>query len=102
MIANRMRWWRAWLVFLVSTTGLSAPAAATAPPSTALETVKPNDNLQSAGTLDRGTLMLALRAGVGGWQPEGEAGPTLQIEAFGEVSAALTVPAPLIRVARAP
>ena len=50
------------------------------------------------GTLDRGTLTLALRAGVGGWQPEGEAGPTLRIEAFGEVSAALTVPAPLIRV----
>ena len=38
------------------------------------ETVVPNDNRHPAGTLDRGTLTLTLRAGRGSWQPEGPAG----------------------------
>ena len=70
------------------------------PPSSGpqLQTVVPNDNRHPAGTLDRGTLTLTLRAGRGAWRPEGPAGPALDIEAFGETSSSLTVPAPLIRV----
>jgi FtsP/CotA-like multicopper oxidase with cupredoxin domain len=62
------------------------------------ETVVPNDNRHPGGALDRDTLTLALRAGRGSWQPEGREGPALTIEAFGETSSALSVPAPLIRV----
>ncbi len=60
--------------------------------------VQPNDNRRSAGTLVDATLALKLRAAVGLWRPEGETGPALRIEAFGEESGALTAPAPLIRV----
>ena len=44
-------------------------------------------------------LTLRLRAAAGAWRPEGEAGPALQIEAFGEAGRPLRVPAPLLRVA---
>jgi manganese oxidase len=60
--------------------------------------IVPNDNRHPAGRLDRGTLTLTLLAGKGTWQPEGPSGPTLSVEAFGETSSSLTVPAPLIRV----
>jgi FtsP/CotA-like multicopper oxidase with cupredoxin domain len=72
--------------------------AATASPGSPLPVVEPNDNRRPAGTLQHGILTLALRAGAGHWQPEGPAGPTLAIDAFGELGQALTVPAPLIRV----
>src|SRR5262245_43098711 len=62
-------------------------------------TVEPNDNTRRAGSLDRGTLTLALRAGAGHWKPEGPSGPALHVEAFGEIGSPLTVPAPLVRVA---
>jgi FtsP/CotA-like multicopper oxidase with cupredoxin domain len=92
--------WLAGLVFATSNALLAGPALAAVPsaPGKPPEAVRPNDNLQSAGTLNDGTLTLALRAAAGGWQPEGPAGPTLEIEAFGEIDSALTVPAPLIRV----
>ena len=60
--------------------------------------VEPNDNRRAAGRLDGGTLTLALRAAVGRWRPEGSQGPGLEIEAFGEVGKALSVPGPLVRV----
>ena len=60
--------------------------------------VESNDNVRAAGTLEDGTLRLALRAGRGRWKPEGPSGPALEVEAFGEVGRVLTVPAPLIRV----
>jgi FtsP/CotA-like multicopper oxidase with cupredoxin domain len=60
--------------------------------------VQPNDNSRAAGTMDGATLTLALRAGIGRWQPEGPAGPSLEVEALGDVAGPLTVPAPLIRV----
>ena len=59
-----------------------------------LPTITVDPRAQSSG----GTLTLALRAGRGSWQPEGPDGPALTIEAFGEVSGPLVVPAPLIRV----
>ena len=87
------------LVFLTAVAGGAAREAATAAaPDPQLSNVLPNDNLRSAGTLEQGTLTLALRAGVGQWKPEGPDGPVLQIQAFGEVGSTLTVPSPLIRV----
>jgi FtsP/CotA-like multicopper oxidase with cupredoxin domain len=57
-----------------------------------------NDNRRSAGETRGGTLRLALRAGLGSWRPEENDSPALQVEAFGEVTGPLQVPAPLIRV----
>ncbi len=39
-----------------------------------------------------------MRAATGLWRPEGADGPALSIDALGETSSSLTVPAPLIRV----
>ena len=77
----------------IVTTATSSPA-----PDSASRVVVANDNRRVAGTLDRGTLTLTLRAGRGIWRPEGPSGPGLSIEALGEASSALTVPAPMIRV----
>jgi FtsP/CotA-like multicopper oxidase with cupredoxin domain len=74
------------------------PAAACPASDSSCTTVVPNDNRRPAGSLRDGTLTLALRAGTGTWYPEGPSGPPLQVEAFGEEDAPLTVPAPLIRV----
>jgi len=57
-----------------------------------------NYNRRPAGEIRDGTLRLALRAGLGSWRPEEEDGPALQVEAFGEITGPLQVPAPLIRV----
>jgi FtsP/CotA-like multicopper oxidase with cupredoxin domain len=70
-----------------------APAAAAAP-----EAVVANDNTDAAGALDAGVLTVRLRAAAGAWRPDGNDGPAVHVEAFGEDGAALTVPAPLIRV----
>jgi len=99
MISFETRRRLARLVFLTAVAGGAAREAATAAaPDPQLSNVLPNDNLRSAGTLEQGTLTLALRAGVGQWKPEGPDGPVLQIQAFGEVGSTLTVPSPLIRV----
>jgi FtsP/CotA-like multicopper oxidase with cupredoxin domain len=91
--------WRescAWLIlaFMVTVTWPDSAGAAAA----SAATVEANDNLRAAGQVGGKILRLDLRAGTGRWQPEGPAGPTLEIEALGEVGKALTVPAPLIRV----
>ena len=44
------------------------------------------------------TLVLNLRAAEGVWRPEGDSGPSLQVQAFGADGDDLRVPAPLIRV----
>jgi FtsP/CotA-like multicopper oxidase with cupredoxin domain len=85
-------------VALMLVTGIGRPVTAEAAAALNLPIVEPNDNRRPAGTLDGRTLTLALRAGDGRWQPEGPSGPALEVEAFGEVGSALTVPAPLIRV----
>ena len=78
------------------------PLAATAPPTgsgeSSLPAIVTHDNRHPAGDLEGDVLMLALRAGVGVWRPEGDAGPALRVEAFGEAGRPLSVPAPLIRV----
>ena len=70
--------------------------ALTAPP---VERVRVNDNTRAAGTTDGDVVTVRLRAAIGTWRPEGEAGPSLRIEAFGEEGQPLAVPAPLLRVA---
>ena len=67
-------------------------------PDSRLPAVVINDNRQPAGTLANGVLTLDLRASVGLWRPEADAGPALAVEAFGEGSSPLSVPAPLVRV----
>src|SRR6185295_284310 len=57
-----------------------------------------NDNRQPAGALEGSTLTLSLRAANGVWRPEGDDGPALRVDAFGEVDGRLMSPAPLIRV----
>jgi FtsP/CotA-like multicopper oxidase with cupredoxin domain len=76
----------------------ATPGSAAAPAEGPASRVEANDNRHPAGTLEGDVLTLSLRAGVGRWQPEGPAGPSVDVEAFGEIGAALTVPAPLIRV----
>jgi FtsP/CotA-like multicopper oxidase with cupredoxin domain len=83
------------LLFVMATVGAAATPAVAGPP---FPEVVPNDNQRPAGRLEQGVLTLALRASAGEWKPEGVDGPSLQIQAFGEVGAALAVPAPLIRV----
>jgi manganese oxidase len=75
----------------------SAPAVAS-DRGAALPSVAINDNRRPAGVLADGVLTLELRAAVGLWRPEGNAGPELRVEAFGEGASPLSVPAPLVRV----
>jgi FtsP/CotA-like multicopper oxidase with cupredoxin domain len=63
-----------------------------------LPPIENNDNRQPAGRLVDGVLTLDLRAAVGLWRPEGDAGPAHRLDAFGDGSAPLSIPAPLIRV----
>jgi hypothetical protein len=77
---------------------IAATAASAPPPDPASQTVVANDNRHPAGELRAGTLTLALRAGRGIWRPEGLSGSGLLVEALGEVSSSLMVPAPLVRV----
>ena len=71
---------------------------ASGPTEARLPAIVTHDNRRPAGDLEGGVLLLALKAGVGLWRPEGTTGPALRVEAFGEVGQALSVPAPLIRV----
>ncbi|MEO6009058.1 MAG: multicopper oxidase domain-containing protein [Vicinamibacteraceae bacterium] len=66
--------------------------------ATPIERVSVNDNTQAAGSADDDVVTVRLRAAVGSWRPEGDAGPALRIEAFGEEGKPLAVPAPLLRV----
>lgn len=74
---------------------LLALAAASSPP--VLKPVQPNNNLRAAGRLDGGVLALRLVADVGSWHPEGPAGPSFDVAAFGEEGADPAAPGPLIR-----
>lgn len=63
-----------------------------------VEQILANDNSRRAGVKRDNVVTVRLRAASGQWQPEGVAGPALIVDAFGEDGAALTVPAPLVRV----
>jgi hypothetical protein len=86
------------LVLLLA--GAITTSSASASPLVPLrpELVEANDNRRPAGTLANGTLSLSLRAARGTWHPEGPEGPSVSIEAFGEVGGTLSVPAPLLRM----
>jgi len=60
--------------------------------------VSTNDNRRPAGRLEGDMLNLRLYAGVGSWRPEGPQGAPIEIAAFGEEGADLSIPGPLIRV----
>jgi manganese oxidase len=60
--------------------------------------VSTNDNTRPAGRIEGDVLNLRLYAGVGGWRPEGPKGAPVEIAAFGEEGADLSIPGPLIRV----
>ena len=64
----------------------------------AVETIAPNDNRRTAGTLANGVLTIALEAREGAWYPEGEKGRALSVAAFAEAGKPLSTPGPLIRV----
>jgi FtsP/CotA-like multicopper oxidase with cupredoxin domain len=97
---------RVGLALLVAATATAAPVqehshhsvslAANPPPRVA--PVLANDNRRPAGTLVDGVLTIELRAAAGTWRPQGEDGPAIEIQAFGEGAAPLTAPAPMIRV----
>ena len=60
--------------------------------------IQPNDNRQPAGQLSSGILTLRLEVGEGVWNPEGDNGPEIPVQAFGEEGQPLMNPGPLIRV----
>ena len=81
------------LASAVGTITSASPLASNGTPS-----IIANDNRRPAGSLEGDVLTLTLRAGRGVWHPEGPAGPGLTIEALGETTSPLSVPAPMIRV----
>jgi len=70
--------------------GMSAPRAP--------ESISPNDNRHTAGTLANGVLTIKLEARVGLWRPEGENGRAIEVAAWSEEGKALSDPGPVIRV----
>ena len=98
MNAARTRRPVARVVFLLSIVAIAGVGPADPATSASSSIVEPNDNRRPAGRVDAGTLTVALRAASGRWQPEGPDGPSLEIEALGEVGRTLSVPAPLLRV----
>lgn len=85
---------RAWLCGAALGLSAAVPAAgAQAPPRAAT-----NANLTSAGRMDGGTLVLRLDARRARWYPQAEGGPSLEVQAFGEVGGPSQIPAPLVRV----
>jgi FtsP/CotA-like multicopper oxidase with cupredoxin domain len=86
------------LSIVLAASAVTVNAEAVAGEASSLPPIRANDNRRAAGLLANETLALTLRAAAGLWRPEGDAGPALRIEAFGEEGDALRVPAPLIRV----
>jgi hypothetical protein len=80
-----------WIAYAVLAVLLERPAFRAA------ETVSPNDNRTSAGTLSNGVLTVALEARSGVWHPEGDKGRALDVAAFAEEGKALLTPGPVIR-----
>lgn len=84
-------------LLIAAASSVSFHARGLAESAGSLPPVVANDNRRPAGKLDGSTLKVSLRAGRGSLQPEGPDGPRLSIEALGEETSPLTVPAPLIR-----
>jgi manganese oxidase len=84
--------------YLILAGSLFAAGSIPALTATPLDSVQANENTHAAGSSDGDVVTIRLRAAAGAWRPEGDAGPTLRVEAFGELDQPLMVPAPLIRV----
>jgi FtsP/CotA-like multicopper oxidase with cupredoxin domain len=84
------------LISIVALTHQSMAQTSTAPSKAVI--VSTNDNTRPAGRLEENVLNVRLYAGVGGWRPEGPQGAPIEIAAFGEEGADLSIPGPLIRV----
>jgi FtsP/CotA-like multicopper oxidase with cupredoxin domain len=67
-------------------------------PSAAAGDIYANNNTRPAGRLEENVLNIRLYADVGSWRPEGPQGAPIEVAAFGEEGADLSVPGPLIRV----
>jgi FtsP/CotA-like multicopper oxidase with cupredoxin domain len=78
------------LLLLVST---AVPVA-----QSSLASISVNDNARSAGTISGGVAVVRLEAARGGWKPEGQESPELEVAAFGEEGRFLQIPGPMIRV----
>ncbi len=63
-----------------------------------LEQIVANQNRVPAGRLENGILTLHLELRSGAWRPEAEDGPTLFVQAFGEVDRPAQIPGPLMRM----
>ena len=92
---------------LAPTLALAAAAFGGAPPRSRRAPLPPpppppavatNDNRIAAGTMKNGTLEVKLDAREGAWRPYGPSGPSVTIQAFGEVGKPLQLPGPMIRV----
>ena len=84
MLLSFLLWSMLWLVSMA--------------PSMAAGAVSVNDNTRPAGRLEENVLNVRLYADVGSWRPEGPQGAPIEIAAFGEEGADLSIPGPLIRV----
>jgi FtsP/CotA-like multicopper oxidase with cupredoxin domain len=60
--------------------------------------VRPNDNLEPAGTLRDGILTVGLEARLATWHPDGDQAPGAEVPAFAEEGREPRIPGPLIRV----
>ena len=89
--------WRAASVVLAGVVGLR-PAPPAGRPHAALPAIVANDNRLAAGRLHGDTLTIRLEVRMGVWHPEADAGPAIEVAAFGEAGRAPSVPGPLIRV----
>ena len=83
-------------ISIVALTHQSMAQTSAAPSKTVA--VSTNDNTRPSGRLEGDVLNVRLYAGVGGWRPEGPQGAPIEIAAFGEEGAKLSIPGPLIRV----
>lgn len=64
------------------------------------ERIHTHANRTPAGKLRDGVLTIRLELRTGRWYPEAEGGPSIDVQAFGEVGRPLQIPGPLIRVPR--
>lgn len=84
-------WSCTWLCIVC---GAAVPEAHAQAPARAVA----NANLAAAGRMDGGVLALRLEARPARWHPQADDGPSLDVQAFGEVGGPPQIPAPLLRV----
>jgi len=82
----------------VAAAGLLAAGGPSRAPAPALPTIALNDNREPAGTLDDGTLRVALEVVRGSWHVLGPDRPAGEVLAFGEIGKTPSNPGPLLRV----